>query len=228
MLLSSLPFHTHVRSRVMVFALLGLVIAAAPLSAAAITDPAGDFLTTFTTGPQNGDLDVLSAQVFFDGTNFTFTSTENGPIGETPGAFFVWGIDRGFHQPFFGAFRPGVLFDVAVVLQADLTGLVVDFSPVGAAPPQTLAPGSVIVTGNTITGIVPASFLPTRGLLPQDYQVNFWPRVGLDPANNAQISDFAPDNSDVGVTLSPEPSTMLFLGGGLVVLGLARRRLKAD
>jgi hypothetical protein len=210
-----------------IFAVLALCATSATLGAAAIADPAGDFLSTFTTGPRNGDLDVLSAEVFFDGTNFTFTSTENGPVGETDGSFFVWGIDRGLHQAFFGAFRPGVLFDVVVVLQPDHTGLVVDFSPVGAAPPVSLAPGSVTVNGNTITGIVPASFLPTRGLQPADYQVNFWPRVGLDPSNNAQISDFAPENSDVGVTLNPEPSTALFLGGGMLLIGLLRRCIKA-
>jgi hypothetical protein len=67
--------------------------------------------------------------------------------------------------------------------------------------------------------------LPTRGSLPANYQVNFWPRVGLDPNINAQISDFAPDNSDIGVT-TPEPGTLLFLGGGLVLIALSR--LKAS
>jgi hypothetical protein len=213
----------EVRLRLMVLAMLALGVTSAPLSAATIVDPIpGDFLPTFTTGPRNGDLDVLTAEVFFDGTNFTFTSTENGHIGTTEGSVFVWGVDRGLHQAFFGSFRPGVLFDVVVVLRPDLTGAVVDFSPTDPAQPVNLAPGSVTVSGNTIQGVVPASLLASKGLLPADYQVNLWPRVGLDPGNNTQISDFAPDNSDAGVT-TPEPSTMLFLCSGLIVLALSRR-----
>src|SRR5260370_19174162 len=199
------------RRRLMPLRIPALGAISAPLSAATIVDPAGDFLPTFTTGPRNGDLDVLSAQVLFDGTNFTFTSTENGPIGMTDGSVFVWGVDRGLHQAFFGSFRPGVLFDIVVVLRPALTGAVIDFSPTNPAPPVNLAPGSITVSGNTIQAVVSASLLPSKGLLPVDYQVNFWPRVGLDPSNNAQISDFAPDNSDAGVTVTPEPATMLFL-----------------
>jgi hypothetical protein len=62
--------------------------------AALISDPAGDFLPTYV-GPQNGDLDVLEAEVFFDGSSFLFTSTSNAAIGTTPGGVFVWGINRG-------------------------------------------------------------------------------------------------------------------------------------
>jgi len=206
----------------MIPTVLALGVASTPLFAAAITDPVNDFLPTLA-GPHNGDLDVLSAEVFFDGTNFTFRSTENGAIGTTAGSVFLWGIDRGLHNPFFGAFRPGVLFDIVVVLRPDLTGTVIDFAPNPVAP-VNLLPGSVTVSGNTIQGIVPVSLLASKGLLPADYQVNFWPRTGLNPADNSQVSDFAPDNSDVAVTVTPEPSTMLFLGSGLVVLALLRRR----
>jgi hypothetical protein len=187
-----------------------------------VTDPAGDFLTTFA-GPHNGDLDVLNAEVFFDGVNFTFRSTENGPIGSTAGSLFVWGVDRGLHNPFFGSFRDGVLFDVVVVLRPDLTGTVIDFSPEQAAP-QDLVPGSVTVNGNTIQGIVPASLLPSKGSLPADYRMNIWPRTGLNALDNTQISDFAPDNSVAAVT-TPEPATMLLLGMGLAIFALARRRI---
>ena len=216
-----MPLSFQPRLRLAVLATLALGIATTPLSAAPIVDPPNDFLNSFTTGPKNGDLDVLRAEVFFDGTNFTFTSTENGPIGTTDNEFFVWGVDRGLHQPFFHAFAPNVLFDIVVVLKPDLTGLVIDFSPTNPDAPITLPAGAVTKNGNTIQGIVPLSDLPTRGLLPADYQVNFWPRVGLDPANNAQISDFAPDNSDISVT-TPEPGTLLFLGGGLVLIALSR------
>jgi len=76
-------------SPLLAFAALALGVAAAPLSAAPILDAPNDFLPTFN-GPHNGDLDVLSAEVFYDGTNFTFRSTENGAIGTTPDGLFVW------------------------------------------------------------------------------------------------------------------------------------------
>ena len=204
--------------RALVLALL-LGSAATQAFAGAVTDVPNDFLPSFI-GPHNGDLDVLSAQVTFDGVNFTFTSTENGPIGTTPGGLFVWGVDRGLHNQFFGAFRPGVLFDIAVVLRADGSGTVLDFAPNPQAPVD-LAPGSVLINGNTITGIVPVSLLPTKGLAPGDYLVNVWPRTGL--ASNDQIADFAPEDSTFAVN-SPEPGSVIGLVSGLVALGWSRRR----
>jgi hypothetical protein len=217
----SLRLSSSVVRSLMTLTLFVLGVASAPLSAAPITDAANDFLPSFD-GPHNGDLDVLSAEVLFDGTNFTFRGTLNGAVGTTEGGLYVWGIDRGLHDAFFGAFRPGVLFDIVVVLRPDLTGTVVDFAPDPVAP-VNLQSGSVTVSGNTIQGVVPVSLLASKGLAPADYLVNLWPRTGLNPSNNAEIPDFAPDNSVVEVTATPEPSTMLFLSGGLIVLAVSSR-----
>ena len=67
--------------------------------------------------------------------------------------------------------------------------------------------------------------LPSKGLSFAEYQANIWPRTGLNALDNTQISDFAPNNSDLAVT-TPEPATVIFLGTGLVVLGLLRRAKK--
>ena len=70
------------------------------LTGAVIIDPAGDFIDVYT-GPENGDLDVLRAEVILDpaaGT-FRFTSTSAGNIGTTDTAIFVWGINRGAGSP---------------------------------------------------------------------------------------------------------------------------------
>src|SRR2546423_13177966 len=106
----------------LVFALGFLPVVAPTIASAAplpFTDPAGDFLSTFT-GPQNPDLDVIAFDATFDGATFTFTDQANGPIGTTTGGIFVWGVNRGSNTPGFGAFRPGVLVDAVVI--ADPTG----------------------------------------------------------------------------------------------------------
>jgi len=204
--------------------ILGVVVLAAsvlPASATQIVDPANDFLASFT-GTRNLDLDVLTAEVFYDGTNFRFTSTENGAIGTTANALFVWGVNRGSNAAPFGAFRPGVLFDAVVILRPDGTGTVLDTT--NAVPPANLAAGSVTISGNSISGLVPATLLASLGFTPEQYQVNLWPRTGL--GDNALIADFAPDNSDAAVTVTPEPSTLLTLGSALSLLVLAGRRRK--
>lgn len=199
-----------------------LTISAFPAGAATINDPANDFLPSYT-GPRNGDLDVLNAQVFFDGANFTFTSTENGLIGTTPGGIFVWGINRGAGTPGFPVIAPGVLFDSVFVINPAGGSTVRDLVS-GAATPIS----GITISGNSISGVVPLNALPTRGFAAIDYQVNLWPRSGAggDPV----ISDFAPNNSDAAVTvLTPEPGTMglmAFVSAGALALHRRRHRVR--
>lgn len=160
----------------------------------AISDSRNDFLPTFT-GPRNPDLDVARAEVTFDGTNFVFESTSAGAIGTTPGALFVWGVDRGQGIARFGDLATRVHFDVVVVLQPGGTSTVRDLTPGGT--PQNLPAGNVTFTGNTLRATVPASLLPSRGFSQERFTVNLWPRTGV--GQNSQIADFAPDNSNVQV-----------------------------
>jgi hypothetical protein len=75
---------------------LSLFCLPAGLIAAPIVDPAGDVIDVYT-GPENGDLDVLRAEVFLDPATGTlrFTSTSAADIGATPTGVFVWGVNRG-------------------------------------------------------------------------------------------------------------------------------------
>ncbi|HYW09099.1 MAG TPA: hypothetical protein VE913_19220 [Longimicrobium sp.] len=159
-----------------------------------VNDARGDFLATFA-GPNNADLDVTRAEVTFDGTNFIFESTSAGPIGTTPNALFVWGVDRGQGTARFGDLATGVHFDLVVVVQPGGITSVRDLTPGGTA--QNLPAGNVSVAGNELRVTVPATLLPGRGFSQERFTVNLWPRTGA--GNNNQIADFAPDNQNVPV-----------------------------
>jgi len=204
-----------------------LFFSAAHAKAALITDPAGDFLPSYT-GPHNGDLDVLSAQVLFNGSTFTFTSTVNGAIGTTPNATYIWGIDRGMGTASFPAIAPGVTFDSVFSINPSGQSSVTDLIDKMSTPITNIS-----VNGSTVTGTVDLSALPSEGLAPSNYLVNLWPKAGTSSDMNL-ISDFAPNNSDVPVTstvtsATPEPAG-LTLAGGILLVGLAliRRRRNAS
>lgn len=214
-------FCGNLRTTVLAFGAL-LALGAVQLPAALITDPAGDFLASYT-GPHNGDLDVLSAQVFFDGSSFTFTSTQNGIVGTTPTGLYVWGIDRGTGTVGFPTIAPGVTFDAIFLINPSGASSVRDLVSSTSTPIT-----NITISGSTVTGVVPLSALSSRGLAPSAYMVNLWPRSGAGGIE--VISDFAPNNSDVAVTnATPEPGTLSLVGAvGLAGFAVLRRRRIAN
>ena len=197
----------------------GGLFASTSAGAALVTDPANDFLSTYI-GPHNLDMDARSSEVTLDTANatLTFTATVAGPVGgATAGGAWVWGLDRGKGtEQFLGATPPfgaGVKFDSVVALLANGTGSFVDIINGGA---HTLPAGSVTVSGNTITGIVPLSLIPGAGFAPQNYTWNFWPES--IPGQAPYVSDFAPDASNAALTVVPEPSTVFALALGLLAV----------
>jgi hypothetical protein len=209
----------------------GAAIAATMLSTpaqATVTDPAGDFLATFT-GPHNGDLDVLSVGALDQGGNVTLTATLNGAIGTTAGEAYVLGINRGgglplltFGTPSVGA---GVNFDAVAVLLPGGGSFVDLLLPTAQAP---VALSNVTFSGATLRAVIPLADLPSNGFSAAQYLYNLWPRDGLNTSDNGQISDFAPNATSFRASV-PEPAAwaLMIAGFGLVGATLRRRRRPA-
>lgn len=184
----------------------------------ALDDPANDFISTYT-GPQAGDVDVLSASVGFDGSDYIFNATMNGTVGTTTGALYVWGFNRGQGTARFSPGIPGtedILFDSVVLMRPDTTMTV---NRIVGGGSTNFGLGSVVINGASISARVAATELPSLGFSLDKYTWNLWPRVGT--GNNNQISDFAPDHTNAAVDVVPEPGSLLVLSLGLLAV---RRR----
>lgn len=208
-------------------ALLALVFAATvwavPVGAATvfpgpIFDAQGDFPSTYA-GERNADLDVRFAQVVYNpgAQTLSFISQMWGSIGQTPGGFYVWGINRGpgtegfnlpTSDPRTGA---GVFFDTVVVLRPGqpTLGAPVVLSSI-SAPDDTISVTIPITFG---TPLFPDPFPPT--FLPIDqWTYNLWPRTG-SLVGNIAISDFAPDAANILASVVPEPMSLIAMGTGV-------------
>jgi hypothetical protein len=195
-------------------ALAGLAPAAL---AAPFIDAAGDLINGFTSAA-NADLDIVEVEAFFDTTTskFIFTSKSAGAIGTTASSSFVWGINRGAGTAGFAANGiTNVFFDRVVRIVPGGTSQIAG----GGLPAINLDPGAVTIVGSTIRAEVPASLLPSTGFAFSNYTVNLWPRTSA-PGGFAGISDFAPDNANLSLTVIPAPASL----GLLAVAGLVARR----
>jgi hypothetical protein len=200
---------------------------------AVILDATGDFLSIYT-GPLAGDLDVTAVDAILSGTGeVTLSGTHAAPIGTTVGAAYVWGIDRGAGTEALAALDPpagrGVTFDSIVALAPNGTGAFIDLVLGGA--PQALDPSSISIAGSTISVTLTEALMPSQGFTFADYRYNLWPRFapgGANPADNTQISDFAPDASTFTAsgpaTSVPEPAGLGLLAGGILTMAAIRRR----
>lgn len=197
-------------------ALLFAPALSSPAMAGAITDPANDFIASFT-GTHDPSLDVLSFSATFNGTTFHLSAQEAGPIAAFPTGLFVIGINRGIGASNFNAIgHGGVTFDSVLTL-----------SHTGVLGGNVLNLASVLanISGNGFTIDLPLSSVPgLNGAAPWQYGFNLWPR-DTSQIGVAQISDFAPDNFDLTV---PEPLSLSLFGSGMLGLVLMRGRKRKN
>lgn len=224
----------RIRSLIFAGALMASALAATPLMATPFVDPAGDLLGTYV-GPLNGDMDILSGSAAFTSGDLLLSSTMNGAIGTTAGSLFLWGVDRGggadrlitSGPPAVGT--PDMLLDAIVRLDADGHGRVVTFPTIGSPVTVLLDPSLITISGNTISGRIPRSLLPSTGFDFADYTYIHWSRsvVGAQQF----IADLAPDANVFTASSAPEPATwgLMLAGFGLAggVLRLRRRTAPA-
>jgi hypothetical protein len=195
---------------------LATLLISSKVQAVIISDPVGDFLSTYT-GPKGGDLDVISSEVSLNGSQLFFSATLAAAVGTTPGASYVFGLDRGQGTQRFVAGIPsigaGVFFDSVVVLRPDGTA---NFNDLINSANSTALSGTSI-SSNQISGNFNLSLFPSTGFSPSAYTWNLWPRVS-SVAGNPGISDFAPNASNAAVLAVPEPSN---ISGLLIAAGCA-------
>jgi hypothetical protein len=209
-------------------------LALSSAAGAQVIDPTGDWLPTYT-GAQNGDLDIIRANAWFDGSAFTLRSIQNGAVGSSVGGLYVWGINRGAGTARLGvlgappAIGPDKLFDALAVLFPNGTARVVTF-PAAGPPSVTVLGSAVQVNGDTISALIPLSLLPSRGFAADDYVFTLWSRLRVNPladGNNQEVADFAPEAGGVRATV-PEPASwaMLLLGFGGIGSTMRSRRAR--
>lgn len=189
---------------------LAAILATGPAFATTVTTSTG-FLPTYV-GPENGDVEIASASATIDGADLVLSATADAPIGTTPGAVYVWGINTvgaSAPAPFASEGFGGVLFNDTVVVN-----------------PASPAAG-VTISGDTVTDVVAISSLKNVVLNPDQFGISLWPVVG---SGFSAFSEFVPGDGTFAAGGVPEPATwgLMILGfGGLGVKLRSRRRMAA-
>jgi hypothetical protein len=186
---------------------LASILVTQPAFATTVTTSTG-FLPTYA-GPENGDVEIASASATIDGADLVLSATAEAPIGTTPGAVYVWGINTmgaGAPAPFASEGFANVLFNNAITVN-----------------PASPASG-VTVSGDTITDVIAISSLKNVVLAPAQFGISLWPVVGKGFTG---FSEFVPGNGTFAAGV-PEPAAWSLMIAGFGGLGVAlRARRKA-
>jgi hypothetical protein len=182
---------------------LAAILVGGPALADTVTSTTG-FLSTYT-GPRDGDVEIASASATIDGADLVLSATAEAPIGTTPGAVYVWGVNTvgaGAPAPFAAEGFSNVLFNNAIAA-----------SPGGAG---------VTVAGDTITDAIALSSLKDVALSPEQFGISLWPVVGTGFSG---FAEFVPGNGTFtpSVAAVPEPANWALMIVGFAGVGAAMR-----
>ena len=168
---------------------------------AAISDPVGDFLLTYT-GPQLPGMDVVAHEVVVLEDRGRVILGRMPPDAPTPAiGACTFPADRGQGTPrFLGGtpqIGPNVLWDSLVIINPAGIGRV---NNQVAGVVTLLNPADIHINGNEFTASVPLSLLlPAATRPPQEWTYNLWPRNSTNIGQNAAVSDLAPDDGNAPV-----------------------------
>ena len=175
-----------------------------------ISDERDDFLPAYG-GPHDPGLDVVAHQTTLAGDRVIFFGRMAGPIAPTQGVggLYIIGVDRGRGTPRFRngtpVIGPNVTWDLIVRINPDGTGLVNNLVGSAVTP---LDPDDVRIDGNNFVASVPLSLLtPAATRSPEQWTYNLWPRNGLVPGQNVNVSDLAPDDGNSPVQVLSRPGS---------------------
>lgn len=134
-----------------------------------------------------------------------------GDIAALPTGGYVFGFHRGgtANTPFEPIGFGDIAFNATALLRSDGTGTV------GATA------FSAAVLGDTISAMLSADLLPSRGAAPQDFA---WALLAVDLAVTGlpRNADFVSSNN-LNVTAVPEPASVALMLAGLMGVGAAAR-----
>lgn len=177
---------------------------------AALSDPVGDILPTYT-GTALPGMDVVAHEVVLleDQGRVVFYGRMAGPVADTQAirALYLFGVDRGQGTPRFlkspsapPIIGPNVVWDSLVRVNPDGSA---NFNNLLAGVVTAINPADIKVNGDEFTVSIPLSLMLLEASRPpQEWTYNLWPRNGI--GQNAQVSDLAPDDGNSPVqTVAP-------------------------
>lgn len=188
---------------------LAAILATGPAFATTVTTSTG-FLPTYI-GPMNGDVDIASASAEIEGGNLVLSATAKAPIGTTPGAVYVWGIntDATTSAPFAVDGFDKVFFNDKVVVN-----------------PAALTAGETI-SGDTITDVIAISSLANVTVDPGQFGISLWPVAPVVGGGFAGFSEFVPGNGTFSAAPEPASWALMIMGFGGLGASLRSRRKQA-
>ncbi len=190
------------------------------------SDRQSDFLAGFPQADRaaNGDLDFTDLRVSFDQStgDFRVTVSLADDVTTQPGVFVI-GIDtgKGGHAPFGGVGEGNILFDQALTLQKDGTGVLSLVNPDGT-PAGTKSLNALMGPKGFTVDFKAGDFTSTGNLDPQHFGFSAWSKKG------SVLADFAPNNQLLTAASVPEPAVWAMFVGGFAVIGGALRRRRAS